>query len=147
MGQSLIGSHAPVAYWVIASSVPQPEQISVLSSALEIAPGYSPGCRLVGIKLSLQRGQILGTFIFFSFSYGRSRQVVLYRFNGGFPPPSVLKTNNIPVNGALYAACNSATVFDFPDWLVINELVAVMAVAPTRAPELYHCLSPCLRNE
>ena len=99
------------------------------------------------MKLSLQRGQILGTFIFFSFSYGRSGQVVLYRFNRGFPPPSVLKTNNISVNGALYAARNLATVFDFPDRLIVNELVAVMAVAPAGAPELYHCLSPCFRNE
>ena len=86
-------------------------------------------------------------FIFFSFSYGRSGQVVLYRFNRGFPPPSVLKINNISVNGALYAACNLATLLDFPDRFVINELVAVMAVAPAGAPELYHSLSPCLRNE
>ena len=131
----------------MASSVPQSEQISVLLSALETAPGYSPGWLLVGIKLSLQRGQIFGIFICISFLIDDVSQVVLYRFNGGFPPPSLLKIDNISVNSALHAAGYLRIVFYFPDRFIVNELTTVKAVAPTRAPYLYHSLSPCLRNE
>lgn len=87
--------------------------------------------KVIGDKVIVATWADFRNFHFFSFLLGGGGQVVLYRFNRGFPPPSLLKINNISVNSALYATCNLATVFDFPDWLVINELITVMAVAPT----------------
>ena len=51
-GHSETGVDAPTLKSWSASAVPQSEQISVLLSALLIAPGYLPGCALVGIQLN-----------------------------------------------------------------------------------------------
>lgn len=56
MGQASTGSHPPSCQSFIASSCPQLEQISVLLSARDMAPGYLPGVSLLGIRFDSQRG-------------------------------------------------------------------------------------------
>jgi hypothetical protein len=51
------------SYWSKASETPQAEQISVLLSTREIAPGYAPGVSLLGMKL-VHRGHSLNCGLF-----------------------------------------------------------------------------------
>jgi hypothetical protein len=69
--------------------------------------------------------------------------MVLYRFIGGFPPPSVLKVDNPFVNCALYTARNNNLPAIWmrlwlPDGFVVYELVTPVAVAPPHTPDLRH---------
>jgi hypothetical protein len=63
ISQSSFFVHPPSRKSCSASAVPHSEQISVLLSVREIAPGYSPGRSLHGIQLSQHRGHMFGIFM------------------------------------------------------------------------------------
>jgi hypothetical protein len=69
----------------------------------------------------------------------------LYRFNGGFPPPSVhLNVDNAFVNSTLQAACISewGTVGVSPvlvDGFIIHEVVTPVAVTLPNSPDNHSC--------